>query len=81
MLRSFVLLVCLVTTVLLAGCLVRHHGYGPPAGRPCQTSCAQWGYQDVCDQRCRVWGNGVCMAWERRCSPRRTCLRQGTRCY
>lgn len=80
------LLICLSTllvVVLLSGCLVhhrRHHRGPPPPHRDCRTVCVQWGHKDHCSRRCRVRTNGVCMAWERRCSPKRVCVRRETRC-
>lgn len=79
MLRRLLLLVALLLSIPLLGCIVRTHGPGP--GPRCHNECAYWGVREQCDRFCRVWAAGACMAWESRCRPVRTCVRWHTRCY
>jgi len=86
-LRSSILLLVagLLALLSLAGCLVPVHHHGPPPPgryhRNCRSGCLEWGHREVCDRRCRIWANGICMGWEQRCRPQRVCLRSGTVCH
>jgi len=64
----------------LSGCIVQHRNGPPPRGGRCSTQCASYGKRRVCDRRCRVWRNGVCVSYKQHCEHTRYCQRHVTRC-
>jgi hypothetical protein len=79
--RHLLALALLLATLGLASCYVHHHGPPPPHRPRCFTGCAEWGFREACERRCRVWAGGVCMAFDQRCRPQRVCFRHETRCH
>lgn len=70
----------------LWGCIVRPPGYRTThyqyrhEPRRCTTGCADEGLRRVCQRRCRIWRNGVCVSYRESCRDERYCRRQVTRC-
>ena len=66
----------------LSGCIVHHRGRSYRRGRParCRTVCTRYGYRRNCARRCRVWRNGVCVAYRQNCRRARYCVNRATRC-
>lgn len=71
----------------LGGCIIRPVGYGPrhrvvyrSEPQRCATRCGAYGHRRICQRRCSVWRNGVCVRYVEACRNEAHCQRQVTRC-
>ena len=78
--QALVTFMFVIGVVTLSGCIVHHKNHPPPSAKRCSTHCASYAKRRVCNRKCRVWRNGVCVSYKQHCHHTRYCKRHVTRC-